>query len=166
MGEHSVYYGSTQSFGRPLKFAEPADLQKAVDLYFETKTEKEWTITGLANWLDVDRHFLQEYGARKDFSHIIKRALSRVEEKYEKNMQLNNPTGSIFVLKNMGWTDKMQTDITSAGEPLNQAMNDAQLANILGQFAKRTAQPIEGELVEPTEPGQLDQAGTANVSQG
>jgi hypothetical protein len=31
---------------------------------------------------------------------------------YEENLRANNPTGSIFALKNMGWKDKTETGLT------------------------------------------------------
>ena len=41
-----------------------------------------------------------------DLSAIIKRARIIVEDSYEKRLKGNSPTGSIFALKNMGWSDR------------------------------------------------------------
>ena len=34
----------------------------------------------------------------------------KIENGYEKRLFENNPTGSIFALKNMGWKDKTETE--------------------------------------------------------
>jgi len=46
------------------------------------------------------------------FSNSVKRAKMIVENTYEKRMHGNSPTGAIFVLKNMNWKDKSETEIT------------------------------------------------------
>jgi hypothetical protein len=47
---------------------------------------------------------------------MIKAALFRVEQGYERNMHGTTPTGSIFVLKNMGWKDKQDHELSGGLE--------------------------------------------------
>lgn len=80
---------------------------------------KEWirhpeplTVTGLTLFLGFsDKSSLYDY-AKKDFefSHPIKRALTRIEQSHEFGLNSRNPTGHIFALKNSGWTDKQQIE--------------------------------------------------------
>lgn len=124
--------------GRPRLFDDPAKLEAAitdyfeptVDLYAETKAglvktgeRKEIrsnpTITGLAYHLGFEsRQSFYDYEEIEEFSYIIKRARLRVEMGYEESLKGNNVAGSIFALKNMGWKDKTETDITTGGDKL------------------------------------------------
>lgn len=101
--------------GRPAKYETPEELQQKVDEYFEfVKSENEpTTITGLVLFLGfADRQSLYDYGEREGFSCIIKTARTRVEHGYERCLFADKPTGAIFALKNMGWKDKTEQEIT------------------------------------------------------
>ena len=99
--------------GRPLKYT-PTDLQAKIDEYFAT--EQKPTIAGLAVFLEMDRQTLYNYRERDEFFDILKRAVNKVEAKYEGRLIYeNNPTGVIFALKNMGWKDKTEQDVRVEG---------------------------------------------------
>lgn len=98
--------------GRPPKFDTPEQLEQAIKEYF-TNDNKPFTITGIALWLGFcDRQSLYDYEKKPEFSCMIKEARLRVENAYEEKLSANNPTGSIFALKNMGWRDKVETGFT------------------------------------------------------
>lgn len=111
--------------GRPLKFPTVEDLQTKIDNYFEATPREEWTITGLALDLDTYRDVLIDYAngkynnEGKDYSNAIKRAKTKVENSYELSLRKNGRAGDIFGLKNFGWSDKTETDITTGGKELN-----------------------------------------------
>lgn len=102
--------------GRPAKFDNPGTLQKKVDEYFVwAKTENNGlkTITGLALFLGFEsRQSIYDYEKDGEFSYIIKNARLRVEEGYEERLHGQMPTGAIFALKNMGWKDKTETELS------------------------------------------------------
>ena len=103
--------------GRPLKFKSVKELQKKIDAYF-TRCEKDdepLTITGLALALDTSRETLMEYGEREEFVDTIKKAKLKIEHAYElRNIKRGN-AGDIFALKNFGWKDKTESDVTLGG---------------------------------------------------
>jgi hypothetical protein len=102
--------------GRPMIWNKPEDLQKQVDEYF-LSTDR-WTLSGLAVHIGIDRKTLYNYEDRDEFFHIIKKARDKVESIYEERaIYENNPTGVIFALKNMGWSDKVESksDVTVKG---------------------------------------------------
>lgn len=103
--------------GRPFLFTDVAVLDARINAYFdECEAKKTKPIfSGLANYLDVCTDTLRNYEGRDDFSHSIKRAKQRVEMAYESNLHHANCTGSIFAMKNFGWSDTQ----TFAGDPLN-----------------------------------------------
>ncbi|MBE3141174.1 MAG: hypothetical protein IMZ53_11425 [Thermoplasmata archaeon] len=97
--------------GRPRINPDIKQLKKKIDKYLQDTTEQELTICGLALACGYcERQTIYDQMARNDiFSVLIKRAHLRVENAYEKMMRKQNCTGSIFVLKNMGWVDKLDT---------------------------------------------------------
>lgn len=78
------------------------------------------SITGLAIFLGFNsKSTLYEYAERIEFSDSIKKGLLQIENKYEKGLWNDKPTGVIFALKNMGWSDKKEVDHTTKGESIN-----------------------------------------------
>lgn len=107
--------------GRPPLFSNAEELEILITEYFESCKYKEdsegkiiqigdtITITGLALYLGFEsRQSFYDYEKREDFSYIIKKARLQVESSYEKRLDNRNPTGAIFALKNMGWSDKQE----------------------------------------------------------
>ena len=95
---------------------DPKELADLVSQYFNS-TERP-TLSGLALYLNIDRQTLYNYKERDEFFDIIKKATARVESIYEERaIYENNPTGVIFALKNMGWSDKVEnkTDMKVSG---------------------------------------------------
>lgn len=94
--------------GRPLKFETVEELEEKIDTYFNGTLKDEWTITGLALALDIDRHTLLNYERKKKFSTSIKRAKTMVENAYEIELRKYGRSGTIFALKNFGWVDRSE----------------------------------------------------------
>lgn len=92
----------------------------------ETEPVKIWlrypeqpSITGLAIFLGFEsRQSMYDYLKKDGFSYSIKKGLLKVENNYEKGLWQEKPIGAIFGLKNMGWADKTETDITTKGESI------------------------------------------------
>lgn len=102
--------------GRPLKYKTVEELQERVDAYFEVTPKDEWTITGLALFLDTYRQTLLNYEHRDEFLDTIKKAKQRVENGYEIDLKKHGRSGTIFALKNFDWTDKKE--IEHSGEKI------------------------------------------------
>jgi hypothetical protein len=60
----------------------------------------------------ASRQSLYDYGNKEDYSYIIKRAKVVIEMSYEQMLLTKASTGAIFALKNMGWVDKQEREIT------------------------------------------------------
>lgn len=117
--------------GRPLLFKSKEELQLRIDDYFnscweedeETGKKKQirpYTITGLANYLDCDRHTLINYEEKEEFFTTIKRAKSMCEQYADEYLFTGkNTAGAIFnLVNNYGWENKRNTDITTKGKEL------------------------------------------------
>jgi hypothetical protein len=97
--------------GRPATWEDATKFGEAVEQYFIESDEegKHPTWTGLALHLGFEsRQSLQDYKSKPEFSYPIKKALARIEENYEQGLFSRNPAGSIFALKNFGWSDKQE----------------------------------------------------------
>lgn len=122
--------------GAPLKFETPEELQKKIDEYFDIKCaptpilDSEGkqvylkngspslkynppTVAGLALYLGFsDRRSIYDYKDREIFSHTVKAAITRIEEYAEQQLSIGQATGAIFWLKNHGWVDKSETELS------------------------------------------------------
>jgi hypothetical protein len=109
--------------GRPCKFTDIDVLQSIIDKYFDDreKEQKPLTITGLAIALDTTRETLMDiekenWGYDKTFSDAIKKAKLRCQAYTEDQMYIaRNPAGAIFGLKNYGWRDTQDINMTLDG---------------------------------------------------
>ena len=114
-------------------FNSPKELQNKIDEYFETNDKP--TISGLSLFLGfADRHSFYDYEKRQEYSHTIKKARARMVKYYEENI-FDHPPGSIFMLKNFGYSDKQALDITSAGKELN-TLTDEELTRSIRKIVE------------------------------
>jgi len=98
--------------GRPRIFTNEAALSGAIDDYFN-RNKRKLTICGLALHLDFEsRQSFYDYEKDGEFSYTIKKARLRIENYYEGKLTSRNATGAIFALKNFGWKDKTETEIS------------------------------------------------------
>lgn len=116
--------------GRPPKYDSPEEMQKAIDAYFadlppytvvimgEEKVVRMPTITGLTLALGFsDRASFYDYEKKPEFSHTLKNARMRVEHDYEMQLRTSpsGQAGTIFALKNLGWSDKQERELSGPG---------------------------------------------------
>ena len=110
--------------------------QADINRYFSScqENEKPMTFSGLAYALGFSRRStLNDYADRDDEMSVpIKRAMLRIEQDYEEGLRAGQPTGSIFALKNRGWTDKQQ--IEHSGDKDKPVL--VSLGDILGDSSK------------------------------
>jgi len=102
--------------GRPRTIESPEQFDALVDEYIalckEEKRPVTWT--GMALHLGFSsRQSIDEYQNYEGYSYSVKRAKSLVELAYEERLHGNSPTGAIFALKNMQWSDKQELDHSS-----------------------------------------------------
>lgn len=99
--------------GRPPYFTTVAELEEKCDAYFDDPELKKPTVTGLALFLGfADKSSLYEYRDKPEFSYSIKKSLTKIERYHEEGLTENSVAGRIFALKNMGWADKQQTELS------------------------------------------------------
>lgn len=106
--------------GRPPIIKTPEEFDRLVDQYVAKcrSEEQPLTITGLCLHLGFDeRKRLYEQSNRDGFSHSVKRARLIVEADYERRLgdRAIPAAGTIFALKNFGWSDKQEHEVSGPG---------------------------------------------------
>lgn len=119
---------------RPKLYEEANDMQKIINAYFNMCNEKDkpYTMSGLANALNMSRQSLINYSKDNEFFDTIKKARSRVEQQLEENGLIGkaNATFTIFNLKNnYGWKDSVEVndnrELNKVEELLNKIEQEA-----------------------------------------
>jgi hypothetical protein len=114
------------------RFGTPEAVGEAVDAWFVSLRDgydKDDpcavlpTYTGLGRLLGFDSavtlwRYLNapEGSARAEFQQPLKDAVARIEEIYESRLATGKPVGSIFALKNRGWSDQQTVTHELAGD--------------------------------------------------
>ena len=94
------------------------------------------SITGLALHLGfASRQSLYDYEKNDQYSYTIKRARTLIENEYEFQLQSGNTTGAIFALKQFGWTDKIDQNVS--GRLDTSAMSDEELDRLIAEKIKK-----------------------------
>jgi len=91
----------------------PEEFDDLVDDYVSkcTDSDRPLTLTGMILHLGLSsRQSLDRYKSYDGFSDSVKRLKLIVENAYEERLSQNSPTGSIFALKNMGWSDRTEQE--------------------------------------------------------
>lgn len=99
---------------RPLSIESPADFERLANEYFDKceSTDRRPTVNGLTLALGLSsRQSLLNYGEREGFLDAVKRVRTRLEDEWEQGLVGGNAAGTIFWLKNQGWSDKTETEL-------------------------------------------------------
>lgn len=117
------------SVGRPLIFKTKEELEVLIDAYFKHCDEigEYYTMSGLADYLDIDRITLIRYGERDEFCNTIKKAKRKVEKQFELNTLKGqyNPTIAIFLMKNnFNYEDRIQQDVAVSEKTKAEKLSD------------------------------------------
>jgi hypothetical protein len=106
--------------GRPAMFQSASKVESLALQYF-TKCDEDsepYTIYGLSMALNTSPSTLRGYANESvqsvspDVHAAIKNALMKVCRYYEANLSSKNVVGAIFWLKNHGWSDRQDVDLT------------------------------------------------------
>ena len=104
--------------GRPPHYDDPAEFERLADEYYAACLENEAmpTVNGLALHLGFNsRQSLLNYEGKPEFMDVVKKARTRLELAWEQKLAGPNAAGTIFWLKNQGWSDKTEQEISGPG---------------------------------------------------
>lgn len=120
--------------GRPKLYESKEEMQEVIDAYFLLcdQLEKPYTMSGLANALNMSRQSVINYSKEEEFFDTIKKARGKIEQQLEENALMGkaNSTFTIFNLKNnYGWRDSVeisnQNELTKLDILLEEIKKDA-----------------------------------------
>lgn len=102
---------------RPVKFSSPEEFTAVADAYFAKREaeDKPFTVNGLALALGLCRQSLLNYGEKPEFLDAVKAIRARLEDHWESRLAGTAAAGTIFWLKNQGWSDKTETELYGKG---------------------------------------------------
>lgn len=104
--------------GRPPAFTSADEFTNAANAYFDLceATSKVPTVNGLTLALGfTSRQSLHNYADRPEFVDAVKVIRTRLEAEWEQRLAGPNAAGTIFWLKNQGWTDRTEQEIYGKG---------------------------------------------------
>lgn len=114
--------------GRPRIYETPEELEAEITAYFASLDDGENvrppTMAGLALFLGfANRHSLFDYKMRSpEFSHVMGKAIARVERHHEERLSGTTSNGSVFWLKNHGAYKDQVEHSGPGGGPVEIAM--------------------------------------------
>lgn len=114
---------------RPKLYENKEQVQLIIDSYFSlcNQLEKPYTMSGLANALNMSRQSLINYSKDDEFFDTIKKARAEVEQQLEENALMGkaNSTFTIFNLKNnFNWKDAVEVNNTNEISKLDQLLGE------------------------------------------
>lgn len=121
--------------GRPVILETAEQAQELIDLYFDGCEQEEVvpTVNGLCLALGMTRETLRQYAEKPEFSDTVKTARMRLEMAWEQRLAGPNAAGTIFWLKNQGWTDRLELEHSGAIETASDDQIDARLTALLAK---------------------------------
>lgn len=98
----------------------PSLFENRVHRYFETTDEP--TFGGLYVYLGIGKTKYHKLAKKDEYKDACDYANAMMQKKYEELLATNKPTGAIFGLKNMGWSDQSRVDLNVEGVPVEQLL--------------------------------------------
>ena len=101
--------------GRPRIIESPEEMDRLVDEYVSRcrELEESLTLTGMILHMGLSsRQSFDRYREREGFRDSVRRAKLLIEEEYEKKLDRPRCAGPIFALKNMGWSDRRELEVS------------------------------------------------------
>ena len=98
--------------GRPRIFNSVEEIDSRIAEYkkYLKKEDKPPTIAGLAYYLQIDRQTLYNYEKQDEYFGTIKRYREWVMMNLEEAAIVRGNGGTVFVMKNYGYTDKQEIE--------------------------------------------------------
>jgi hypothetical protein len=135
--------------GRPRKWSSNKLLMEAIDEYFTSTPIEQWTITGLALSIGTTRNTLIDYENRREFTRTIKNAKQLVEHAYELSLRKNGRAGDIFALKNFGWQDKQEIEVSEISKLSSEELANKLKSNLQAMAGGKAKIPRIGKVAPP-----------------
>lgn len=91
----------------------PSKFEDRVHRYFEENDE--WTMAGLYLYLGIGKSKYDRLRKKPEYKDAVDYAQAKLQDQYERQLMGGKPTGAIFALKNMGWSDQAKIELATDG---------------------------------------------------
>lgn len=120
--------------GRRYIFKTPQQLERRIDEYFKKapitvvkingipQERVIYTISGLKLSVGLDKETFEHYMKLDGFRQVLERAMLAVADCYEQQLHSDKPSGAVFALGNMGWSNGKNKEIQVSLNPFIQIM--------------------------------------------
>ncbi len=99
----------------------PSLFENRVHRYFDT-TDPPYSFGGLYVYLGIGKTKYHKLAKKDEYKDACDYANAMMQKQYEELLASNKPTGAIFGLKNMGWSDSARVDLNVEGVPVEQLL--------------------------------------------
>ncbi len=93
----------------------PGEFEERVYDYFEDVEADKWTFASMYLYIGVSDSVFKRMAKRPEYKDAAEYAKMKLMDGYEQKLKGGNPTGAIFALKNMGWSDRAEIDMAVDG---------------------------------------------------
>lgn len=110
-----------ETAGQPPKWESPEKLQEDIEGYYIycRDYDRPLTIAGLSAHLGVSRQTIYNYSYNDEFFDIIKKARDKIMAYLEETAIIKGNAGTIFVMKQYGYTDRQEIGVESTQEAVD-----------------------------------------------
>jgi len=92
----------------------PTLFEGRIKRYFEETDPLEWSVPSLCNYLQISKQMFKNMADHPDLASVHEYASNMIEADLFKNLKtMKNPTGAIFALKTMGYSDNRGVDLNA-----------------------------------------------------
>lgn len=121
-----VYFPPVLKLGARPKYKNPEELRLVVEEYLNSVPFERLTVSGLALAIG-SKQSLYDYAEKDGYGHIVNEARLYIESSYEQALRAGQSgAGSIFALKQFGWTDKSEVKVDHGLSDLSKALDQAE----------------------------------------
>ncbi len=114
---------------KPKKIASlnPTRLEEQIKEYFEETDPLEWSVPSLCLYLHMTKNMFNKLKDEPNFASVYEFAMNNIEAALFRDLKTaKNPTGAIFALKTLGYSDRRGIDVTMAGSiSIERVLKDA-----------------------------------------
>lgn len=119
MQEHLKKDGTPDKRFKAKKIASlnPTRIDAKVKEFFEVTDPLDWSVPNLCIYLDMSKSMFKNLAHDGAFESIHEYAMNKIESAYFRELKTaKNPTGAIFALKTLGYSDRRGVDVAFSGK--------------------------------------------------
>ena len=105
----------------------PTRVEEKIKEYFSVTEPIDWSVPSLCLYLNMSKDMFTKLKDTPNFASVYDFAMNNIEAALFRDLKTaKNPTGAIFALKTLGYSDRRGIDVTMAGSiSIERVLKDA-----------------------------------------